>query len=902
MDSNQNSESPNRAGRNLLRHLNTVSASLNRTLTQVQSDPRRASDLGEELGRTFRLNVEQCNRDRSRNSRSRSRRNTTTSTTESGTDRRRSRDLAMHLFCLQDPSVTRTNTDLQMDYLTSIGLGVPYAERRNCNLGRGRQKTKLQLSWTPDELRDFIINQFPPLRGHSYELLYSVVGGSLKTFPTEINTPDRIKVFLDDIRRSPGTLFIRPNDFLTATGLVQNQDIRQVEEEEEEEEEEVERLQKEQNEIIEDQDKREEERLEKEQNEIELGEEGLPVIDIPTRRRRRAAEVAISNIHGWCGNRATGNTVIQENTRSSTRPLISGNVVDNQGLTLTQIRSMQDEEYLASLNADRQKDQDKREEEEKLAKEQNEMIELEEIIKRRKRNLPVEPETGFILKLRTGERRRFRQTDSVQILIEFVGSQPFSTKGFEIIVVGTEKKISSWTSSGNLADFGIRHSAVVEVMWNVDEPTTTIPIIRTYEDLITSTYTDNFDVDDDLYDVVEDEHQDQDQDQDTAGRLASVRQGEDVHVDVRELLQTWKIKEIDLDNFQKIVVSRQPRSLWEHSLRCFNRENFKLNQTLKVEFRNECGEDEGGLRREYLEILLRQMLKSSYFEEIEDSGYEVSFNMIGLIEGTYKTIGKMLATIIVQGGAFTPLLSHAMVSYGYMGQEAASLETVNSEKRAIIQKIETEADVEILNQDEAVQNILESAGINLRISATSKRTISKALIAYFSRVTSKKAILDQFWEGAEQIGLQTLLKSNTANIRKILCKCCSVPQELTGDMFMEMCVVKSFGERGSNMRQQSEDVAQNFESFVFDCQEGKCQYTDGVVHLCDILQFLTGCSSIPPGGFDNKFTVNFTDVKCYPSVSTCTLDLTLPIHLVNYKNFHDVMIEAIVSGPGFGLI
>ncbi|CAC5356205.1 unnamed protein product [Mytilus coruscus] len=122
--------------------------------------------------------------------------------------------------------------------------------------------------------------------------------------------------------------------------------------------------------------------------------------------------------------------------------------------------------------------------------------------------------------------------------------------------------------------------------------------------------------------------------------LASVRQGEDVHVDVRELLQTWKIKEIDLDNFQKIVVSRQPRSLWEHSLRCFNRENFKLNQTLKVEFRNECGEDEGGLRREYLEILLRQMLKSSYFEEIEDSGYEVSFNMIGLIEAHTRQSGK----------------------------------------------------------------------------------------------------------------------------------------------------------------------------------------------------------------------------------------------------------------------
>ncbi|CAG2190960.1 unnamed protein product [Mytilus edulis] len=82
-------------------------------------------------------------------------------------------------------------------------------------------------------------------------------------------------------------------------------------------------------------------------------------------------------------------------------------------------------------------------------------------------------------------------------------------------------------------------------------------------------------------------------------------------------------------------------------------------------------------------------------------------------------------------------------------------------------QIGTEADVEILYQDEAVQNILESAGINLGISATSKRTISKALIAYFSRVSSKKAILDQFWEGAEQSGLQTLLKSNTEIVNKI---------------------------------------------------------------------------------------------------------------------------------------
>lgn len=45
---------------------------------------------------------------------------------------------------------------------------------------------------------------------------------------------------------------------------------------------------------------------------------------------------------------------------------------------------------------------------------------------------------------------------------------------------------------------------------------------------------------------------------------------------------------------------------------CFT--SILLLYTFQVEFRNDCGEDEGGLRREYLEILIRQMLKSSYFE------------------------------------------------------------------------------------------------------------------------------------------------------------------------------------------------------------------------------------------------------------------------------------------------
>ncbi|CAG2227582.1 G2H3 [Mytilus edulis] len=690
----------------------------------------------------------------------------------------------------------------------------------DCSSGKGRKKSKLALSWSADELKDFIVSQFPALRGHAYEMLYSMSGGVLKKFPEEINTPDRMKVFLTNIRRTPGTLFIRPIEFLVLAGPVQvctaqvslyvrlmstRSDVTLMIKIEEKEQKRGGISDNDDLEIEEDQDSIPEGRSTVEQEDIfKLDKEDLPKIEIPTRRRRRAAEVAISNIHGWCGNRGAENTELNpvsstrplingaENTElnpvSSTRPLINGNIVDNQGLSITEVRALQDKEYLASLTADRKKDEDRRIGDERILQKQNDGIELEELIKRRKQDLQVEPGTGFIIKLRTGERRRFRRTDSVQELVNFVGSHSFSTKGFEISVAGTDRKINSWTSQGQLMEYGICHSAVAEVLWNVDKPSTLMPIIRTYEDLMASTY----DSDDyEMYDIAANNEQNQD----------------DIAV------------------------------------------NYEQNQ---VEFRNECGEDEGGLRREYLEILLRQMIKSSYFEEIGSNGQELTFNMLAFIEGTYKTIGKMLATIIIQGGAFSPILTHAMIQNEPVDQ---------------------------LNTDDEVLTAMEESGITSRLSPTSRLSIAKALIAHFSRITSKKGILDQCWEGAEELGLQSLLKSNPGTIRRILCKCCGKTQQLTADHLIDMIKIKSFGDRGSNNRQLSEDVAQQFESFVFDCQDGKCQYEDGSVKTEDVLQFITGCSSIPPGGFDSNFTIHFTNDKCYPTVSTCSFDITLPLHL-----------------------
>ena len=69
-----------------------------------------------------------------------------------------------------------------------------------------------------------------------------------------------------------------------------------------------------------------------------------------------------------------------------------------------------------------------------------------------------------------------------------------------------------------------------------------------------------------------------------------------------------------------------------------------------------------------------------------------------------------------------------------------------------------------------------------------------------------------------------------------------------------------------------------------------------------LLKFITGCSLIHPGGFDSDFTIHFTEEKRFPFVSTCTFELTLPLHLNRYSDFKSVMIESIISGPGCGQI
>ena len=85
--------------------------------------------------------------------------------------------------------------------------------------------------------------------------------------------------------------------------------------------------------------------------------------------------------------------------------------------------------------------------------------------------------------------------------------------------------------------------------------------------------------------------------------------------------------------------------------------------------------------------------------------------------------------------------------------------------------------------------------------------------------------------------------------------------------------------------------------------DGKVTCLDHAVTVADVLRFMTGSSAIPPGGFGTHIAVKFTHDQGYVRVSTCALEVhVLPLHYRTLSRFTEMMVEAIISSPGFGQV
>ena len=81
-------------------------------------------------------------------------------------------------------------------------------------------------------------------------------------------------------------------------------------------------------------------------------------------------------------------------------------------------------------------------------------------------------------------------------------------------------------------------------------------------------------------------------------------------------------------------------------------------------------------------------------------------------------------------------------------------------------------DIRVVQFDDEVVTLMESAGMTCQLTQSNREEVARALALQASPITMCKWMWDAFWEGAEELGLRTLLRAHPgkqqhANIKQI---------------------------------------------------------------------------------------------------------------------------------------
>ena len=156
---------------------------------------------------------------------------------------------------------------------------------------------------------------------------------------------------------------------------------------------------------------------------------------------------------------------------------------------------------------------------------------------------------------------------------------------------------------------------------------------------------------------------------------------------MKTLVSNLKI-ETDIDDRQVVRVRRS--HLWEDSLRAFRKESMDTSKLLNVHFIGEEAADEGGPRREYLQLLLNSIVNKAGILEGSEKRRIFTLNPLLLTSQVYYQAGRMTALAIQQEGPGLKCLS-PVIYYMMLGipdhAEITPDDVPDLEMRARIKKV-----------------------------------------------------------------------------------------------------------------------------------------------------------------------------------------------------------------------
>lgn len=114
--------------------------------------------------------------------------------------------------------------------------------------------------------------------------------------------------------------------------------------------------------------------------------------------------------------------------------------------------------------------------------------------------------------------------------------------------------------------------------------------------------------------------------------------------------------------------------LFVDAIRAFSRPSFNVSKMLKVYFIGEHSVDDGGPRREFFRLLMKEAFTSSGLFSGWPSNVVPIHNVEAVVANKYYLIGKMITTSLIQGGQPPVCFSTAVANYLVYDEVSTSCE------------------------------------------------------------------------------------------------------------------------------------------------------------------------------------------------------------------------------------
>ncbi|KAF3844483.1 hypothetical protein F7725_007646, partial [Dissostichus mawsoni] len=338
---------------------------------------------------------------------------------------------------------------------------------------------------------------------------------------------------------------------------------------------------------------------------------------------------------------------------------------------------------------------------------------------------------------------------------------------------------------------------------------------------------------------------------------------EDTEVDQQSLSEITANLALEIDHRAVSRFNICRSNIWDGAVRGFKRATFSEKKDILVKFSDDEGRfEEGGPKREFLSLLMKELNKRPIFDGPVESRYLV-YNSTAIREDEYYLAGKMIAVSI----------SEDLVSYisGQSSFKASVGDITDEEIGKVLQ--EYSPSVEIL-QDLMIRNsaMLQTAGC--------------------FRHVRKKMIVEDYLKW--YIRNNTAIESSAAASTVLTPALCHANVKLSAAE-MENLFQPELSQQGSNRRAQEEKAMSYWADYLLDCEEN-----DSSVTLEEVLMFATGVPCVPPAGMSPLPRLQFlcSTTSTFPMANTCANILKLPL-LDTYGAFKANMNFGINNSPGF---